>query len=314
MKKWLLLIAAVFFIAILSIYVFIPSSLNISAIVSARATRDGTFRTIASKNKWQKWWNYGSADAASPINDSIFSNNNYQYKLVEAGFNNALVTIQHNNNSIKSNVSLFQFKIDSIGIVWQCSLQTTANPINRIKQYLEAVNLKKNITGVLNNLKAFVEKDENIYGIKISKGQVRDTLLLTTKQMFTKQPGMNDVYSMINGLKEYATSKNCRQTDVPMLNILQDINKYRVMVALPIDKEIETSPPISFVKMTNGNFMVTKVQGGLLTVQNALDQMQLYFQDYDKTAMAITFQYLLTDRIKETDTTKWITEIYAPVL
>jgi hypothetical protein len=42
--------------------------------------------------------------------------------------------------------------------------------------------------------------------------------------------------------------------------------------------------------------------------------MQLYFDDYDKTSMAITFQYLVTDRIKEADTAKWITEIYAPVL
>jgi len=56
------------------------------------------------------------------------------------------------------------------------------------------------------------------------------------------------------------------------------------------------------------------VRGGQGTVENALEQMQLYFDDYDKTSMAITFQYLVTDRIKESDTTKWITEIYAPVL
>jgi hypothetical protein len=86
------------------------------------------------------------------------------------------------------------------------------------------------------------------------------------------------------------------------------------MVGLPINKFLKPQLPISFVKMTNGNFMATQVQGGLATVQNALDEMQLYFDDYDKTSMAITFQYIVTDRIKETDTAKWITKIYAPVL
>ena len=99
-----------------------------------------------------------------------------------------------------------------------------------------------------------------------------------------------------------------------MLNILHDSDKYRVMVALPINKIVSVQEPISFIQMTRGNFMITKVQGGLATVQNALQQMQLYFDDYDKTPMAITFQYLVTDRIKEIDTTKWVTEIYAPVL
>jgi hypothetical protein len=211
-------------------------------------------------------------------------------------------------------MSLLQFETDSIAIMWQCDLQTTMNPFEKIKQYFEAVNTKKSMEEVLSSLKAFVEKDENIYGLKISETSVRDSFLISKKQLFTQQPTMQDIYNLINDLKIYAAKNNCVQTDAPMLNILQDSDKYRVMVALPVNKEITVQPPVSFVKMVNGNFMTTYVQGGLMTVQNALQQMQLYFSDYDKTPMAITFQYLVTDRIKETDTTKWITEIYAPVL
>jgi hypothetical protein len=198
--------------------------------------------------------------------------------------------------------------------MWQCDLHTTFNPFERINQYFEAVNTKKNMEEVLSNLKAFVKKDENVYSLKISETSIRDSFLISKKQLFTQQPTMQDVYSLINDLKIYAAKNNCVQTYVPMLNILHDSDKYRVMVALPINKEITAKPPVSFVKMVTGNFMTTQVKGGLLTVQNALQQMQLYFSDYDKTPMAITFQYLVTDRIKETDTTKWVTKIYAPVL
>jgi len=314
MKKWLLLTAGVLATVLICVYSFIPSTINISTVASAKATRDGTYRMIASKATWKKWWNYNSVQTTNIVSDSTFLNNNYRYNLKEAGFNNALVSIQHGSKIINSTISLLQFKTDSIGIIWQCSLQTSANPIERVKQYFEAVNIKKNLTSILNRLKTFVENEENIYGIKISKGKVRDTFLISKKKMFAQEPSMNDVYDMINDLNKYAYKNNCRPTDAPMLNILHDSDKYRLMVALPINKEIKTTPSISFIKMTNGNFMVTQVRGGQGTVENALEQMQLYFDDYDKTSMAITFQYLVTDRIKESDTTKWITEIYAPVL
>jgi hypothetical protein len=314
MKKWLLLITAVFLIFIICVYILIPSTINISDVVGAKATRDGTYRTITSKPVWRKWWNYGSSAKHSAKNDTIFDYDGYVYSLIEPGYNSALISIQHANKSFNSKINILQLKTDSIVIMWQCALQTTVNPLEKIQLYYEAKNLKKNLTAVLKHLTSFISEDENIYGIKILETTTKDSFLITTKQMFIQQPTTSDVYNLIDDLKKFAANNNCTETDSPMLNILQDSSKYRVMVALPINKEIQTYTPISFVKMTNGNFMFTRVQGGLATVQNALQQMQLYFNDYDKTSMAITFQYLVTDRIKEADTTKWITEIYAPVL
>jgi len=315
MKKWLLPAAAVAVLFVVCIYILIPADIETSYFTTAKATRDGTYRTIASANEWVRWWNYNNPQKkSSEISNRIFSNDGYTYTFKQSGFNTALIFIQHENNNADGKITVLQLAADSVVITLQTSLKTSANPIKRIKQYFEAVNLKMSIEKVLASLKAFVEKDENIYGVKISETTTRDSFLISKKQMFMHQPTMTDVYTLINDLKEYASNNNCEQANAPMLNILKDSNKYRVMVALPINKAITTQPPVSFIKMTNGNFMTTRVQGGLMTVQNALQQMQLYFDDYDKTSMAITFQYLVTDRIKEADTTKWITEIYAPVL
>jgi len=315
MKKLLLLIAAVAVLFFVCIYILIPANIEISYFTTVKATRDATYRTIASENEWMKWWNYNNLQKKpSEINNRIFSNENYTYAFKQSGFNTALISIQHENNKTDGKLTILQLAPDSIVITLQTSLNTAANPFSRIHQYFEAVSLKKNIEKVLASLKAFVQKDENIYGIKISETTTRDSFLISKKQMFTHQPSMADVYTLINDLKQYASKNNCEQVNAPMLNILEDSNKYRVMVALPINKAITTQPPVSFIKMTRGKFMTTRVQGGLMTVQNALQQMQLYFDDYDKTSMAITFQYLVTDRTKEADTTKWITEIYAPVL
>jgi hypothetical protein len=41
--------------------------------------------------------------------------------------------------------------------------------------------------------------------------------------------------------------------------------------------------------------------------------MDQYFKDYNRVAMAIPFEYLITDRLKVPDTSKWVTKIYCPV-
>ena len=69
----------------------------------------------------------------------------------------------------------------------------------------------------------------------------------------------------------------------------------------------------TFKKMIKGSFMVTEVVGGEYTVAKASKSLQQYFTDYKKTSMAINFTMLITDRMYQPDTTKWITRLYQPV-
>jgi hypothetical protein len=90
--------------------------------------------------------------------------------------------------------------------------------------------------------------------IKISETTTRDSFLISKKQMFTHQPSMTDVYALINDLKKYALKNNCKQVNVPMLNILADSNKYRVMVALPINKANNNTATHFFYKNDQRQF------------------------------------------------------------
>lgn len=101
-----------------------------------------------------------------------------------------------------------------------------------------------------------------------------------------------------------------------MLNLsTTDSLSFTCMVGLPIDRIVETSYNSStrFVRMVPGQFLTAEVKGGPYTIKKAHQMMQLYFQDYKRTAMAIPFEYLVTDRLAEKDTTQWITKLYAPV-
>jgi hypothetical protein len=41
--------------------------------------------------------------------------------------------------------------------------------------------------------------------------------------------------------------------------------------------------------------------------------MKNYVEDNKKTSPAIPYQSLITNRLTETDTTKWVTKLYYPV-
>jgi hypothetical protein len=99
-----------------------------------------------------------------------------------------------------------------------------------------------------------------------------------------------------------------------MLNVsTSDSATFNCMVALPINKKVEGNGAIFFVRMVPGRFLTSEVKGGPYTIASAHRMMDQYFKDFNRVTMGIPFEYLVTDRLKETDTTKWITRIYGPV-
>jgi hypothetical protein len=310
MKKWIagILIVAVLFS--LATYFFIPSVLTISNIVYCKTTLNGAHRTIISTPQWKKWWINKNA-----ATDSTFEYMGDTYQLTNAYFNGAEITIQHHNNIIKTQMRALDLPDDSVAVTWKFTMNTSINPFKRISRYNDAVTLKKNTKDILDHYKIFVEKDDNVYGIPIRLSSIEHSSLITTKAMFDHYPSTNEIYNKIDFLKKFSDVHNLKQTYYPMMNVTIDSNTaYRLMVALPVNKMTSFTGNVNSVEMVRGNFMITEVKGGYKTVSNALDQLQLYFQDYEKTSMAIPFEYLVTDRMIEPDTTKWITKIYAPVL
>jgi hypothetical protein len=101
-----------------------------------------------------------------------------------------------------------------------------------------------------------------------------------------------------------------------MLNVsTADSIHYLTRVGMPVDRIIPTSKEISLKRMpAGGNMLIVDVKGGTSTMNNALQQVQNFISDYHESAPAIPFFSLITDRRKETDTSKWLTKIYYPVM
>jgi hypothetical protein len=169
------------------------------------------------------------------------------------------------------------------------------------------------MTAIIMHLKTFLESSQNVYGMSIARQKVVDTLLISTKFISNTYPTTAEIYSAINDLKKYISKEGATETNPPMLNVSPEDTSYRVMVAIPINKQIKETDNFTIKKMIPGKILMAEVKGGSFATREALKQMNLYLNDNYLSSPAMPFESLITERLQEPDTTKWITKIYYPI-
>jgi hypothetical protein len=307
MKKWLLALIALVLLTIAGIYTFIPRQLKISKVTVIPSPANSVYRFMGSPN-WKKW-----------LLDSVFTKNSYKHNgfAVEVSprlFNHVLVTIQHKDSAIQSSVTILTLSPDSAAVQWECSLDGGTNPVQRVLRYNEAKRIKNFMADVLQEVQRYMLNKANVYGAPISVTSTKDTLLVATKAITIGYPSTTDIYDVVAKLKAFIIKKGAMMVGPPLLNIFKmDSTRFQMMVALPADRKLQEEGDIEFKRMVPGNFLLMEVKGGDYTTREAITQIQLYLSDHEKTSMAIPFEVLVTDRMTEPDTSKWITRIYQPV-
>ncbi len=316
MKKILLILVSLVLISTIAIYVFIPNQLTVSSALIVHATENGTQRFLLDETKWHTWWKDPNSNTTK---ENITSNGTFRkmgnaFSISEKFYKSAKINIEHNAEKYVSEIAIIPIQLDSTGIEWKFSFALPMNPIDRVSKYLDAKNTKKSMDEVLSMLQGFAGNTDNVYGIHIEKTSTNDTLLVSSKVIMNTYPTTKNIYDLINNIKGYLLQNNAKQTGSPIFNITVTEEKtFQLMAAIPTDKVIPSKVGFSSKKMIKGSFMVADVVGGDSTIKKASISLQQYFIDYRKTSMAMNYTMLITDRIYQPDSTKWITRLYAPV-
>jgi len=87
------------------------------------------------------------------------------------------------------------------------------------------------------------------------------------------------------------------------------------MVGLSINSIIPETEKFRLKRMpVNGKMFIADVTGGHTSIQNAYDALKNYLLDAKRPSPAVPFELLLIDRRLNSDSTKWQTRIYYPVM
>ena len=226
------------------------------------------------------------------------------------------MAITTNGKTLFTELFFLPLNNDSITLHWAGSVTTTATPLARLQIFFEINSIKKDLRTLMDSMQHYYADEVHLYEVRIEKDSVRDSTLISTTTTTNGYPATETIYQLIDELNSYAEKNGAKQSGIPMLNInTQDSISYDTQVALPVDKKLKDSGKIVYRWMLGrGNILVTEVVGGPYNIKKAFTEMEKYVQDFRRTAPAIPFQSLVTDRRKEPDTSKWITKVYWPVM
>jgi len=140
-------------------------------------------------------------------------------------------------------------------------------------------------------------------------------ILLAYRFNTTGRPSVGEVYDVVDKLRNYIKSNGAAEKYYPMMNTRQsDSSQYETMVAISIDKIIPASKDFFISRMVpmKDRFLETDIIGGPWKIQGAHGAIEKYMDDHSLSSPARPFEIMVTDRSKETDTSKWITKLFYP--
>lgn len=311
MKKPVLLVLGLLLIAFISVYFIVPQNITANALRSVDGTDVNVSRFIIQNRAWKKWWP-GKKDAAD---SNRFSYNNIDYTLKNLTNSYAEVLITDGELQLESKIRYSTIEEGATEVSWNATMLSSLNPFARISEFVKIKSIQKDMEAILLDFKKFIEADINAYGIHVKLSKVKDPVMLATNTISKNYPSTETVYALIDKLRKQANAQNATETNKPMLNIHRtDEDEYQVMVALPINKVITPTPGFAINRMLKGgNILETEVKGGRNTIDNAFNQMKAYTKDHHLIAPAMPFESIVTDRVAEKDTAKWVTKVYFPI-
>jgi hypothetical protein len=313
MKKILLLVSVVIILGLISSLLLIPNNIKITKVGLLQANKRTAYRCLSQEDLMQKYLK-SSETKASAKNEFYFNYNDVGFQFRPRMFDLVEVAITNDVNKLNSFISLNALSPDSTLVEWRTEMKTSANPLKRIHQFLQAQRIHKSMSDILISLAEFVINKDSVYDLSIERTFVTDSLLVTTKTSMNEYPSEHYYYDMIKNLQDYISSQGATATNYPMLNITSiDSNKYDVTVAVPVNKVLPNKGSIFFKRMFPGNILMAEVKGGIWSVEEGFIKINNYVSDYQLVPPAISFQSLVTDRMAEKDSTKWITKLYYPI-
>lgn len=308
MKRWLIGIFIFIFLSLSIIYFVIPSTYSILISLPLKSRYDGVARVLTNNNYWAQWW------PGKSLNDSTFEYKDLHFLTKKMFVNTATVFVSKNEDIISGQLSAMFKEQDSTSIQFQSNIPLSSNPFSRLYLYIKARSIKADMADCMVAIQQKFESATAIYGIEIQNKLVSDSSLIALKKSFEGIPHTADIYQMIASLNSYIAANGGRVVNPPMMNCYtEDSIHFEVMIALPVNEDIPAIAPFLLKKMVLGNVLMTEIKGDANAVNKAQIELSHYVQDMQKVAPAIPYQSLITNRMMEKDSTKWITKLYYPV-
>ena len=307
MKK-ILLILLVLILSIIAINFLLPSSKTFVIERSAKCAEASVARQFTNKINWKLWW------PGEIKNDTMFYYKNCRYRVDKILLNGFLATVFSKQDSLKGFLQYIYEANDSTTFRWSATTKLSDNLFTKWSQNSQLNKIELNTNDLLEDIKIHFNTRDKVYGLNIKRETVSIPSYISTKNSFNHYPSTQDIYEMIESLNQYIVKMGGEEIKEPMLHVeFEGADVYEAMVAIPIKNELASTDKFKLKKMILGNILTAEVKGGSYKIIAGEQEFKNYIDDYKILSPAIPFQSLITNRLIEKDTTKWITKLNYPI-
>lgn len=314
MRKAVLMVLIVLLAATAFVYLLIPNIVSFSRVATVGASRDGLSRKLFNEQNWSSWWP-GTVNQSNTVVEN-FHHHNSAFAVDKKTTSSIDIYVEQDEVKATTSLNIINKNFDTTQLIWTGAIATSYNPIKRIKVFLASRAMIRDIDTVLNRMQSYYSETGHVYDYNIREVPVKDSMLVSTYAISRGYPSVAFIYQLIDQLHQHVARYEAKEMGYPMLNVsTMDSTSFLTRVAIPVNKSLPSSGNIAAKQMPfGGNILVADVKGGTWSVRNALQQVENYIVDHHRSAPAIPFLSMITDRRQEPDTSKWLTRIYYPVM
>ena len=316
----IILILVVVFVAL--VYLLIPSHIQLKSVVPMKCNGSAADRILGDTSTWNRWWpeasgrpgdENGARRQPGQEEGGTLSFRGRGYRINNRLRRSFEIAVAGKGEEIMSTLLVFPgIYPDSCSLIWSFSMECGLNPIDRVKQYQRALALKEDMDTIMGHIRGYLTED-HIYGISIHEMLPGDSLITETTHLLAGNPSTDYIYAELRKMRSYILAHGGRVTGYPKVSTTKTKDGYLVRVAQPTDVRMPGSADIQMKELVQGRHMEAEVRGGNATIDEAMEQMNNYISDYQRSVIAVPFLSLVTDRSTEPDSTKWVTRIYYPI-
>jgi len=310
-KGWIFF--CLIFSLLLILAITLPLQSNVNETVRFSTTSDALFRQLMHDTTWQKWW---PGEVEMVNQKPTFKHDEIKYT-VERVLSNAFELKASSNSQTTSLVlRLIPETNGDVTLTFATSIPLPHNPIDRISTLIFSSHLKTSYKKILTKLSNYYRLVKNLYGIDIKESNVQVEFITTQAETFSHYPSVKEIYSLIDQVKSYVRNQGGAETGLPMLHISKlNPGQFFTQIGIPTDKQLSDFKTIKSKRMLKGGHILTaEVVGNRLKIREAKKQMEFYIQDQNKVTVAISYEYLITNRVEQPDSNKWVTQLYFPII
>ncbi len=305
-KKGLVVLVAVVLLFLLTAYLLFPGTQQAGGSTKTATPYSLALRQLPDTVLWNRWWPWAEPGKEGNKPEGMIG-------LKGISETHFVLNWEENGVSVPVLLTMASNGNDSTVLNWSAEWEAGANPIARIREFARGRRLRNDMQTLLAAFSLYASNPEHAYGFQPVFTKVTDTLLISTKATFSREPGVKEIYGLFGSLEKYVSAKGATVTGEPMYHVAASGKVFEVMAALPISKLIQESVTYRIKRMVDGHLLTAEVKSGPEKLKWLFRQFELYKNDHQLVSPAIPYLQPITNRLQNPDTTQWVTRMCYPI-